>query len=111
MYFNEDIDISKLKTWKDIQNLRRSNENDYKNLLKTYGYNGDKENDHMIKLIDQYREKVRLRREFYGDKPEYKDLINGKADPKKLDQLDDQLADKSKKMLKQEGIILILKNI
>lgn len=31
MYFNEDIDISKIKTYKDIQNLRRGSENDLKN--------------------------------------------------------------------------------
>ena len=28
IYFNEDIDISKLKTWKDIQNLYRNSKND-----------------------------------------------------------------------------------
>lgn len=42
MYFNEDIDISKIKTWKDVQNLRRNNENDYKELRKTFGYDGEK---------------------------------------------------------------------
>ena len=42
MYFNEDIDISKIKTWKDVQNLRRNNENDYKELQDTFGYDGEK---------------------------------------------------------------------
>lgn len=36
MYFNEDIDISKIKTYKDIQNLRRNSENDFKELDKLY---------------------------------------------------------------------------
>ena len=31
-FFNEDIDISKLKTYKDIQNLRRNSESDFKEL-------------------------------------------------------------------------------
>lgn len=42
MYFNEDIDISKIKTWKDVQNLRRSSENDFKELNNTFGYDGEK---------------------------------------------------------------------
>ena len=42
MYFNEDIDISKIKTWKDVQNLRRNNENDFKELNDTFGYDGEK---------------------------------------------------------------------
>lgn len=42
MYFNEDIDISKIKTWKDVQNLRRSSEKDYKELNNTFGYDGEK---------------------------------------------------------------------
>lgn len=37
MYFNEDIDISKLKTWKDIQNLRRDiGKNGYKEFLNRW---------------------------------------------------------------------------
>lgn len=36
MYFNEDIDISKIKTWKDVQNLRRGSEKDFKELNDTF---------------------------------------------------------------------------
>lgn len=65
MFFNEDIDISKLKTYKDIQNLRRNSESEYKELDKLYYYGGEKENKHLCKLLDQYHEKIHLRREFY----------------------------------------------
>lgn len=96
MYFNEDIDISKIKTWKDVQNLRRGSEKDYKELNNTFGYDGEK-NSHIIKLIDQYLEKVRLRREFYDGESVDKGLLIGTTDPKKVDQLDDEIENRSKK--------------
>lgn len=83
MYFNEDIDISKIKTWKDVQNLRRGSENDFKELRDTFGYTGNKVNERIAELIFQYNEKVRLRREFYEGKSVDKNLILGTADSKK----------------------------
>lgn len=97
MYFNEDIDISKIKTWKDVQNLRRGSEKDFKELNDTFGYDGEKKNNHIIKLIDQYLEKVRLRREFYDGESVDKDLLIGTTDPKKVDQLDDEIENRAKK--------------
>ena len=97
MYFNEDIDISKIKTWKDVQNLRRGSEKDYKELNNTFGYDGEKKNNHIIKLIDQYLEKVRLRREFYDGESVDKGLLIGTTDPKKVDQLDDEIENRAKK--------------
>lgn len=97
MYFNEDIDISKIKTWKDVQNLRRGSENDFKELNNTFGYDGEKKNNHIIKLIDQYLEKVRLRREFYDGESVDKGLLIGTTDPKKVDQLDDEIENRAKK--------------
>lgn len=97
MYFNEDIDISKIKTWKDVQNLRRNSENDYKELRDTFGYDGEKKNDHISKLISQYNEKVRLRREFYDGESVDKGLILGTIAPQKVDQLDSEIENGSKK--------------
>lgn len=97
MYFNEDIDISKIKTWKDVQNLRRGSEKDFKELNDTFGYDGEKKNNHIIKLIDQYLEKVRLRREFYDGESVDKGLLIGTTDPKKVDQLDDEIENRAKK--------------
>ena len=97
MYFNEDIDISKIKTWKDVQNLRRGSENDFKELRDTFGYTGNKVNERIAELIFQYNEKVRLRREFYEGKSVDKGLLIGTTDPKKVDQLDDEIENRSKK--------------
>lgn len=97
MYFNEDIDISKIKTWEDVQNLRRSSENDFKELRDTFGYTGNKVNERIAELIFQYNEKVRLRREFYEGKSVDKNLILGTADPKKVDQIDKEMEDSAKK--------------
>ena len=97
MYFNEDIDISKIKTWKDVQNLRRGSENDFKELRDTFGYTGNKVNERIAELIFQYNEKVRLRREFYEGKSVDKNLILGTADSKKVDQIDKEMEDSAKK--------------
>ena len=97
MYFNEDIDISKIKTWKDVQNLRRGSENDFKELRDTFGYTGNKVNIRIAELIFQYNEKVRLRREFYEGKSVDKNLILGTADSKKVDQIDKEMEDRAKK--------------
>ena len=97
MYFNEDIDISKIKTWKDVQNLRRGSENDFKELRDTFGYTGNKVNERIAELIFQYNEKVRLRREFYEGESVDKDLLIGTTDPKKVDQLDDEIENRAKK--------------
>lgn len=97
MYFNEDIDISKIKTWKDVQNLRRGSENDFKELRDTFGYTGNKVNERIAELIFQYNEKVRLRREFYDGESVDKDLLIGTTDPKKVDQLDDEIENRAKK--------------
>lgn len=56
-----------------------------------------KKNNHIIKLIDQYLEKVRLRREFYDGESVDKDLLIGTTDPKKVDQLDDEIENRAKK--------------
>jgi hypothetical protein len=48
-------------------------------------------------LIDQYLEKVRLRREFYDGESVDKDLLIGTTDPKKVDQLDDEIENRAKK--------------
>lgn len=48
-------------------------------------------------MIDQYLEKVRLRREFYDGESVDKDLLIGTTDPKKVDQLDDEIENRAKK--------------
>jgi len=48
-------------------------------------------------LIDQYLEKVRLRREFYDGESVDKGLLIGTTDPKKVDQLDDEIENRAKK--------------
>lgn len=96
MYFNEDIDISKIKTWKDVQNLRRNNENEYRQLRKTFGFDGEKENKRISELISQYHERIRLRREFYEGQLDEK-TINGIGDPKKVDQMDNDMDNRMKK--------------
>lgn len=111
MYFNEDIDISKIKTWEDVQNLRRSSENDFKELRDTFGYTGNKVNERIAELIFQYNEKVRLRREFYEGKSVDKNLILGTADPKKVDQIDKEMDDSAKKLRKQGMLIGTLKKL
>ena len=97
MYFNEDIDISKLKTYKDIQNLRRNNENDYKELDKLYYYGGEKENNHICKILDQYHEKIHLRREFFEGQSVDKGILTGTADPKEVDKIDKEIEDRGRK--------------
>lgn len=97
MYFNEDIDISKIKTYKDIQNLRRNNENDYKELDKLYYYGGEKENNHICKILDQYHEKIHLRREFFEGQSVDKGILTGTADPKEVDKIDKEIEDRGRK--------------
>lgn len=48
-------------------------------------------------MIDQYLEKVRLRREFYDGESVDKGLLIGTTDPKKVDQLDDEIENRAKK--------------
>ena len=96
-FFNEDIDISKLKTYKDIQNLRRNSESEYKELDKLYYYGGEKENKHLCKLLDQYHEKIHLRREFYEGQSVDKGLLTGTADPKEVDKIDNEIEARAKK--------------
>lgn len=96
-FFNEDIDISKLKTYKDIQNLRRNSESDFKELDKLYYYGGEKENSHICKILDQYHEKLHLRREFFEGQSVDKGLLTGTADPKEVDKIDKEIEDRSKK--------------
>lgn len=48
-------------------------------------------------MIDQYFEKVRLRREFYDGESVDKGLLIGTTDPKKVDQLDDEIENRAKK--------------
>lgn len=105
MYFNEDIDISKIKTWKDVQNLRRGSENDFKELDKLYYYGGEKENKHLCKLLDQYHEKIHLRREFYEGQSVDKGLLTGTADPKEVDKIDNEIEARAKKIRKQDTLI------
>lgn len=97
MYFNEDIDISKIKTWKDVQNLRRGNENDFKELDKLYYYGGEKENKHICKILDQYHEKIHLRREFFEGQSVDKGILIGTADPKEVDKIDNEIEDRGRK--------------
>lgn len=97
VFFNEDIDISKLKTYKDIQNLRRNNENDYKELDKLYYYGGEKENNHICKILDQYHEKIHLRREFFEGQSVDKGILTGTADPKEVDKIDKEIEDRGRK--------------
>lgn len=97
MYFNEDIDISKIKTYKDIQNLRRNSENDFKELDKLYYYGGEKENKHICKILDQYHEKIHLRREFFEGQSVDKGILIGTADPKEVDKIDNEIEDRGRK--------------
>lgn len=48
-------------------------------------------------MIDQYLEKVRLRREFYDGESVDKGLLIETTDPKKVDQLDDEIENRAKK--------------
>lgn len=48
-------------------------------------------------MIDQYLEKVRLRREFYDGESVDKGLLLGTTDPKKVDNLDNEIEDRAKK--------------